>query len=1331
MSKERNDITDNRNHNVYSVFGGKVIDKRVIQHGLNEEAVQKLLEEWSADFYAKFPGAVRDIMDDIIESKFNDIICRVEKQIKNEEEFERAIQANFARLQNNFKDVTEELVAEYHRLADADRTQQENLEKLSRQIAWQADESYKKLVSEYLAPIKNMLTNVRWDFGLEFEQGYEAIRKGDFEVAKRFFGEACKQEKYVSDAYFGLALADCKIQLIWDEVNCIAQPICYDFAIEFAENAYYKAALERATAEQKTRYVDFTEEIQYIQKKFADFENEGLNYDCFICVKVRDELGHYTYDSDRAREFYNLLHDDGYHPFYSEVIMPTRGGSEYEAHILYALNTAKCMLIFCSDEKYLKTPWVKNEYSRYLELIKYGERNEDSIAICFCGDGHIIQRLPGKRHNLQSFALRRIGTETNMLDYVRRFCGDGDFVSYTSSEHEAEQPVLPERRQEEKRGQKTEGESDKQGEIKKAEEIKNPQEEPQTKPELAPDYPTLGNYDKSAFEIVDTVLKKYTGNGGDVKIPFGVTAIDREAFRNCSSIKNIFIPNGVISIDGLAFGGCANLKSIEVDVNNNKYSSQDGILYNKDKTQIIKVPLAKTVIKILDSVTSISPLAFSGCTCITSITAGANNAVYSSQDGILFNKNKTQIIRVPQTKTEITIPDSVTSIGDMAFTGCQSLASIIVDKNNTEYTSVNGILYDKDKNKIIRVPQAKTEIEILNGVNTIGHHAFEGCANLTSISIPDTVKLIGKFAFEQCNGLKSITIPDNVTFIGNWAFTNCANLKSVILPNSITAISGFTFSFCENLESITIPDNVTSIGGRAFSWCKRLKSVAFGDNSKLKSIDDYAFSECKSLASIIIPDSVTSIGKYTFSYCTSLKSVIIPDGVTSIGFKAFEDYTEIIRKGKIPQEKSPAIPWFASYYPTLHYYDTSAFEIVDTVLKKYTGNGGAVKIPKGVTSIGDYAFSGCTSLTSIIIPASVISIGRHAFDDCKSLTSINIPPKITSIGDWAFRVCTSLPEIKIPDSVKLIGKYAFYSCESLKSVNISSNSKLEKIDDGAFSYCTSLKSITIPDRVHISWRALAEGTEVIRIESKPQEKSSTEPEFAPDYPTLGNYDKSVFKITGTVLKKYTGNGGAVRIPKGVTSIGERAFYGCTNLTSIIIHDSVTSIGKGALRGCSNLASVNFGNTGKLETIGDYAFSDCTSLTSITIPDSVTSIGGDAFSSCTSLESINVGENNTAYKSQNGILFNKDKTKIISVPGAKTTVTIPDGVTFIGKLAFEGCTNLTSVTFENSICWEILGIRRRGLRKETVDRMIRVTDPAKNAKFLTSIYCGYEWRRGKY
>ena len=363
-------------------------------------------------------------------------------------------------------------------------------------------------------------------------------------------------------------------------------------------------------------------------------------------------------------------------------------------------------------------------------------------------------------------------------------------------------------------------------------------------------------------------------------------------------------------------------------------------------------------ITIPNSVMEIGSSAFSGCSSLTSITIP--NSV--TEIGVYAFKGCTSL-------TSITIPNSVTNIGDSTFWGCSSLTAIYVAVDNKNYTSVNGVLFNKDKTALICYPAGKTDksYNITNSVTSIGNYAFNGCSSLTSVTIPNSVTEIGGSAFVGCASLKSIMMPNSVTSIGDMAFYKCSSLTSITIPDSVTSIGSSAFSDCSKLRSITIPNSVTSIGAWAFNGCTGLTAINVAmENQNYVSPDGVLYNKDKTTIicypagkkgnNYKIPDGVTEIGSIAFSRCSSLTSVTIPNSVTSIGSGAFNGCTSLTR----------------------------------------------VTIPNSVTKIGWNAFSGCTNLTSITIPNSVISIDWYAFRGCTSLKSITIPNSVTSIGKNAF-----------------------------------------------------------------------------------------------------------------------------------------------------------------------------------------------------------------------------------------------------------------------------------------------------------------------------------------
>ena len=438
----------------------------------------------------------------------------------------------------------------------------------------------------------------------------------------------------------------------------------------------------------------------------------------------------------------------------------------------------------------------------------------------------------------------------------------------------------------------------------------------------------------------------------------------------------------------------------------------------------------------------------------------------------------------------------------------------------------------------------------------------------------------------------------------------------------------------ESIKRVVIENGVTSIGWSAFNECTSLTSVTISDS--VTEIRRSAFAGCTSLTKVHIPAGLVTLSSYAFDGCTSLTEFTVAE--ENVNYTAAEgvlfskDMTRIIlcpvgKSGRyvIPNSVTSIEDW-AFYGCT----GLTSVTIPDSVtsIEEYAFYGctGLISatIPDSVTNVGNGAFSGCTGLTSITIPNSVTSIEDWTFSDCTGLTSVTIPDSVTEIGEGTFDDCTGLTSVTIPDSVTSIGSWAFADCTSLTSVAIPNS--VTSIEDGTFARCTSLTSVTIPDSVtEIGWSVFSGCTSLASVE----------------------------------------------IPNGVTAIEWYAFLRCTSLTSVTIPDSVTEIGCGTFSDCTSLASVTIPNS--VTSIEWYAFDGCTGLTSVTIPDSVTYIGYEAFSNCSKLKNVKLPSK-----------ISEIDHNVFSGCETLEKVEIPDGVTDIKREAFSGCTSLTSVMIPASV-----------------------------------------------
>ncbi len=552
----------------------------------------------------------------------------------------------------------------------------------------------------------------------------------------------------------------------------------------------------------------------------------------------------------------------------------------------------------------------------------------------------------------------------------------------------------------------------------------------------------------------------YCRNLESITIPVTVKSIAKQAFAACTNLSSVTLGSGVTSIGDQAFASCAALKNIVIpsDVTTIGYSAFSGCASLKE----IIIP---------EGVKSIGENAFAHCKSLKSIT----------------------------------FPKSVTEIGEAVLKRCERIEMISVDEANSEYCSIDGNLYTKDKSTLIQyaVGKYETSFSVPNGVKRIAPHAFSDCY-FESLKLPDSVKSIEEYAFQNgqifnirlsnslesigerafdiCGGFQNIIFPQSIESIGSCAFLG-TNLQEVYYKGSqeawnkvaietdnedlLTAEMHYDFSFdtsgeCGGNLTWTLDENgiLTISGSGEMQFDGRapwddvkdaITSVIIADT--VTSIADYAFDSCYFLEDAEIPDSIVRIGDSAFSMCYRLKNIMFPNGVTVIGDHAFYFCTSF-ENVSIPSGVASVGEGAFSYiglksisvdFNNSNYcsIDGNLYSKDKAALLQYATEKTETSfdVPSGVTLIASSAFAGASHLQSITLPGGLTSIGDGAFAECESLESITIPSGVRKIGGDTFWFCKNLTSITIPISVTEIGEYAFDDCISLTNVYYTGSQK--------------------------------------------------------------------------------------------------------------------------------------------------------------------------------------------------------------------------------------------------------------------------------------------------
>lgn len=611
-------------------------------------------------------------------------------------------------------------------------------------------------------------------------------------------------------------------------------------------------------------------------------------------------------------------------------------------------------------------------------------------------------------------------------------------------------------------------------------------------------------------DMKELILYPSGRNNRSYEVPSTVTKINLAVFNDCKYLDSLTLPDGISCLDVSGMIYELDFPEIHISESNPNYTIEDGILFNKDQTRLIKyLPQRKSsssAYVVPSSVKHVEENAFSMVYNLSKITLSDNLQTI----GQWAFQNCTSL-------DSVFISSKVKLIKKEVFDGCTALKAIEVAPDNPYFASQDGILFDKQMKRLLKYPSGRND---------------------SSYVFPSTVEEIADKAFSESRFLFSVEFSKRLRRIGDNAFLK-SSLDSLSFPKSLRFVGDYAFKGCENIRTASIPGRV-QFGVGVLQDCSSLKKATF--SGKKERLEDNFFCGCSRLCDVILPRNLRHIGRGAFASCHDLYFIEIPQSVDSIGSLAF-------------------------YHTSLE----------------------AVSFPKHLRYLGASAFGACELLTTVFLPGQV-KLGVSVFEDCSSLQEVILPDDLERLDNSSFKNCRKLCSVKLPYKLRYIGNYAFDACNSLKSIALPES--VDTIADGAFS-STSLKKIILPDNLRY----------------------------------LGAY----------------------------------TFRDCRLLSSISLPD-------------------------KLEVLRIGTFDDCSSLHELTISARLKEIDSLFFMRCDSLKQINVDEGNPYFCLRDGVLFNKERKKLLWYPREKkdSLYVVPEGVEEIGEYAFFKCEYVKTLIFPKSL-----------------------------------------------
>ncbi len=664
-------------------------------------------------------------------------------------------------------------------------------------------------------------------------------------------------------------------------------------------------------------------------------------------------------------------------------------------------------------------------------------------------------------------------------------------------------------------------------------------------------------------------------------------------------------------------------------------------------------------------------------------------AIVSAKSSNTYKVNSYGVLTKYSGSSNVYIRANVSAFTTTVFDHTK-VTSFSVDSNNRYFKAVDGVLYTKDGTKLVRYPSGKEGAFVVpSTVTSIAQDAFRNC-DVTSIQIPDSVTAIGNSAFYQCKKLENINIPSKITALRKNMFYHCRSLKNITLPSNLEVLGNSCFEGCYQLKYVTLPQSLRKIGTSVFWNCKSLTRISL--SNKLKKIPAYTFENCTSLEGVTFGANIEEIGTRAFENCTSLLSVSIPSSVDSIRESAFANCKQLrnvtLRNG-------------LSYIASGAFYRCSSLE--------------DIKLPNSVDVLGSGAFENCSSLKKVILSDRISTLQYATFADCSSLKSVQLSKSLTAIQDRVFSNCTSLTTVKIPKNVSYIENNAFFNSvtafvvdennksfssedgvlydegkntllkfPSYKSGNYKTPDSVKEISENAFGSCHEIEKVTIGEGVTKMFKMCFDGSSVEEISLPSTLQVIRDQRVIIDAPNLKSISVSaknehftseegiLYTKDKTILCMY---------PSGKT--GTITFAAEASDLSAISDENKAS--RFAVASGSSVYATDDGMLTNLEKSKIFAVP--AAKTSYHLGRKMRNIDALLYgkSEMNKLAKITVHAKNKKYSAKDGVLFNKDKDKIIFYPNAKKgSYTTPSTVSRIKADAFSYASQLTGLTLGKNV-----------------------------------------------